>query len=90
MWSQNGMIQAVPRVMPLNCCVVKSLSPMHGEARLDSFDRGMLQRRRHAHRRVAAGRFGAVHANWQRWCRQQCRWKPAWQAVSEQKVKNCM
>ena len=28
-------------------------------------------------------------ANWQRWCRQQCRWKPAYRR-SVSKVKNCM
>ena len=28
-------------------------------------------------------------ANWQRWCRQQCRWKPAYRR-SVSKAKNCM
>ncbi|STH69924.1 type II secretion system protein F [Escherichia coli] len=40
--------------MPASCCAGKELIPVHIEARMNTSSGGMLQRRRHAHRRVAA------------------------------------
>lgn len=71
----KGMIEADSARHARQLLRGKELIPVHIEARMNTSSGGMLQRRR--------------HANWQRWYRQQCRWKPAYRR-SVSKVKNCM
>ncbi len=85
----KGMIEADSARHARQLLRGKELIPVHIEARMNTSSGGMLQRRRHAHRRVAAADLRCSRANWQRWYRQQCRWKPAYRR-SVSKVKNCM
>ncbi len=85
----KGMIEADSARHARQLLRGKELIPVHIEARMNTSSGGMLQRRRHAHRRVAAADLALFTRNWQRWYRQQCRWKPAYRR-SVSKVKNCM
>ncbi|STP17744.1 type II secretion system protein F [Escherichia coli] len=58
----KGMIEADSARHARQLLRGKDLIPVHIEARMNASAGGLLQRRRHAHRRVAAGRSGAVHA----------------------------
>ncbi len=84
----KGMIEADSRVMPASCCAVKSLFPRI-EARLNA-STGECCSVGGTH--IVAWRrqiWRCSLVNWQRWCRQQCRWKPAYRR-SVSKAKNCM
>ncbi len=77
----KGMIEADSARHARQLLRGKELIPVHIEARMNTSSGGMLQRRRQILR--------CSRANWQRWYRQQCRWKPAYRR-SVSKVKNCM
>ena len=85
----KGMIEADSARHARQLLRGKDLIPVHIEARMNASAGGLLQRRRHAHRRVATADLALFTRNWQRWCRQQCRWKPAYRR-SVSKAKNCM
>ncbi len=85
----KGMIEADSARHARQLLRGKDLIPVHIETRMNASAGGMLQRRRHAHRRVAAADLAPPRASWQRWYRQQCRLKPAYRR-SVSKVKNCM
>ncbi len=76
----KGMIEADSARHARQLLRGKDLIPVHIEARMNASAGGMLQRRQIL-------RCSLV--NWQRWCRQQCRWKPAYRR-SVSKAKNCM
>ena len=69
----KGMIEADSARHARQLLRGKELIPVHIEARMNT----------------SSGIWRCSHANWQRWCRQQCRWKPAYRR-SVSKVKNCM
>lgn len=53
--------------MPVNCCVVKTSIPCIEPD--ECIDQEMLQRQRHAHRRVNGVIWQRCSlVNWQRWC----------------------
>lgn len=58
----KGMIEADSARHARQLLRGKELIPVHIEARMNTSSGGMLQRRRHAHRRVAAADLCAVHA----------------------------
>ena len=83
----KGMIEADSARHARQLLRGKEIYPVHIEARMNTSS-GDVQRRRHAHRRGWRRQIlRCSRANWQRWYRQQCRWKPALQAVSEQSEK---
>ena len=85
----KGMIEADSARHARQLLRGKELIPVHIEARMNTSSGGMLQRRRHAHRRVAAADLALFTRQLATWYRQQCRWKPAYRR-SVSKVKNCM
>lgn len=86
----KGMIEADSARHARQLLRGKELIPVHIEARMNTSSGGMLQRVGGTH--IVAWRrqiLRCSRANWQRWYRQQCRWKPAYRR-SVSKVKNCM
>ncbi|BDY97395.1 hypothetical protein MUTS15_60520 [Escherichia coli] len=85
----KGMIEADSARHARQLLRGKELIPVHIEARLNA-STGECCSVGGMH--IVAWRrqiWRCSHANWQRWCRQQCRWKPAYRR-SVSKVKNCM
>lgn len=59
----KGMIEADSARHARQLLRGKDLIPVHIEARMNASAGGLLQRRRHAHRRVATADLGAVHSS---------------------------
>lgn len=85
----KGMIEADSARHARQLLRGKDLIPVHIEARMNA-SAGDCCSVGGTH--IVAWRrqiWRCSRANWQRWCRQQCRWKPAYRR-SVSKVKNCM
>ena len=86
----KGMIEADSARHARQLLRGKELIPVHIEARLNASTGGNVAAS--AARTSSRGRrqiWRCSLVNWQRWCRQQCRWKPAYRR-SVSKAKNCM
>ncbi|GHL47897.1 hypothetical protein ECZU29_27470 [Escherichia coli] len=84
----KGMIEADSARHARQLLRGKELIPVHIEARMNTSSGDVAA----SAARIVAWRrqiLRCSRANWQRWYRQQCRWKPAYRR-SVSKVKNCM
>ena len=86
----KGMIEADSARHARQLLRGKELIPVHIEARMNTSSGGMLQRRRHAHRRVAAADLALFTRQLATLVQAAMPLETCLQAVSEQKMKNCM
>ncbi len=86
----KGMIEADSARHARQLLRGKELIPVHIEARMNTSSGGNVAASAARTSSRGGGRsLRCSRANWQRWYRQQCRWKPAYRR-SVSKVKNCM